>query len=126
MTQKAWANGGAYYGLWITSGEAEVTPRIEIDCEQSTSGKCLATGAEKGAIEDPSSPVRVYVKNVVQSKGDTVLVVTKMGAALNASGGPSITVTGGPIGVTMSFPDASLGTVVAMGTYKWRCEKIEE
>jgi hypothetical protein len=125
MNQNAWANGGAFKGFWTTSAQIEIKPRIEINCEQTSNGKYVATGSEKGVIEDLVSPIRIYVKNVVQSNNDTVYIVTKMGAALEASGGPSIKVTGGPIGITMSFPDASLSVVVAMGSYKWRCEKSD-
>lgn len=124
MEQDAHAWGGAYYGIYFTTGEAQATPNIDISCEETEDG-CRANASEKGAIEDISSPVRVYIKNVIQSSGDTVTVTTQMGAALNASGGPSISVSAGPVSISMSFPDASLSKTYAMGTYKWRCERSE-
>lgn len=126
MTQLAWAAGGAYYGLYYTSDKVVLEPSIGVSCEQGEDGKCIAQASEQGAIELNRSPVRAYVKNVIVASGDTVTVVTKMGAALSASGGPSITVTAGPVGITMTFPDASLSAVYAMGTYRWRCERVEQ
>jgi len=126
MTQLAWAAGGAYYGLYYTSDKVVLEPSISISCEQGDDGKCIAQASEQGAIELHRSPVRAYVKNVIVASGNAVTVITKMGAALSASGGPSITVTAGPVGITMSFPDASLSAVYAMGSYRWRCEQSEE
>ena len=125
LSERCWANGGAYYGLWLTSGEADVTPNVTIHC-RCVGGNCVASASEVGLIEDINGPVRVYIKNVITPSGNTVEVTTKMGAALNASGGPSVTVTVGPVGIDMSFPDASLSLVSAMGTYIWQCVKETE
>ena len=122
IEQEAWADGTVWYGIWTTKGDAEATPKVQIFCDQTTEGKCGAGKSEKGKIEESDGPVRVSIKNVIEVSGDTVTLVSKMGSALSASGGPSISVSAGPISIGMSFPDASHSFVYAMGSYVWRCE----
>nr|QNO54371.1 hypothetical protein DIMBOPOO_00044 [Methanosarcinales archaeon ANME-1 ERB7] len=121
IIQRAWAYGDAYYIFWFTSGVASAEPSIEIKCVVDSYNECRAFWSETGAIEDTTRQMSVYIKNVIEPHGDEIEVVTKMGSALNASGGPSVTLTAGPIGITMPFPDASLSSVYAMGTYRWLC-----
>lgn len=121
---KAW--GGAYYVLYFTTGEAEATPTVTIICEDgNNAGSCLADGSETGSHDVPDPPVRVRVVNAIAPSGNRVRVTTVMGAALNASGGPSVQIAPGGIGATLTFPDASLATQTAMGTYRWICEPVE-
>lgn len=121
---KAW--GGAYYVLYFTTGEAEAVPTVTIVCEDGNQGgSCLADGSETGSNDVPDPPVRVRVVNAIAPSGNRVRVTTVMGAALNASGGPSVQIAPGGIGATLTFPDASLASQTAMGTYRWICEPVE-
>lgn len=126
LSQSAWASGGAFYGLYFATGQVGVTPHVEVVWDSRVHPHEGQTAASStGDIEQTQSPVRVYVKNVIISDGDTVTVITKMGAALHASGGPNIDVSGGPVGISMSFPQASLSAVTAMGTYRWQADHAD-
>lgn len=120
---KAW--GGAYYGIYFTTGTVKVTPTVTVVCEDNDGNTCLADASETGDTGLPDPPVRVKVVNAITSSASRVRVTVVMGAALSASGGPSIAIAPGGIGPTLSFPDASLTATTAMGTYRWRCEPGE-
>lgn len=120
------ARGGAYYVLYFTGGLAEATPTVTIMCEDGDSdGSCLADASETGSNDTNDPPVRVRVVNSISASGSRVRVATVMGAALNASGGPSVSFSQGGLGVSLTFPDASLADQTAMGTYRWICEDEE-
>lgn len=122
MTQLAWAAGGVYYGLYFTTARLEISPAIRVSCQRSDD-LCRAHAVEQGQVACYRAPVRICVSNVLSLNDDTVTVVTQMGAALNASAGPSITASAGGLGGSLSFPDASLAVTVAMGSYQWGCER---
>ena len=119
---KAW--GGAYFVVYFTTGVVEVNPSVAIICEEGN-GSCLADGSETNpnSLNDP--PVRVKVVNSISSSGPRVRVAVAMGAAVRASGGPSVAIAPGGVGPSISFSDASLDNNTPMGTYRWICEETE-
>lgn len=125
MTEKAEAWGGAYYGIYITSGHATATPVVNIICEDGDGGKCLADASEVNPNNGEDPPVQVQILNNVSQSGSRVRVAVVMSAALNASGGPTLTIAPGGVGGSIAWPDASFHPNVPMGTYRWVCEPSE-
>lgn len=126
LKEKISTRGGAYYYIYYSTGHAQVEPSITVICEEGDDNTCLADGSEQGLIDANDPPVRVYAKNVIQPTNNKLRVTAVFGAALNASGGPSVAAPAGPATLTLTFPDASFAPVAAMGTYRWICEKAEE
>ncbi len=101
-------------------------PTVAITCEDGDDAVCLADGSEQGSNDTNDPPARVRVVNLITSSGSRVRIATVMGAALNASGGPTVSLSASGAGVSLSFPDASLMNQTATGTYRWICEPEEE
>lgn len=123
---KVW--GGIYYGIYYTTRTITASPTLVIVCENcagENGSHCLAYAGETGNTSLSSPPVSIEIANVVSLLMDRVQVTVAMGAALNASGGPSLAIAPGGIGPTLSFPDTSHAMTTAMGTYRWRCEPGE-
>ena len=112
--------GGAYYGLWYRNGSPKAIATLDVQCYDSD--PCKIVGSLTGKIESIDSVVRVYTSVVKEESGDTLKVTVTMGAALNASGGPEVTIgKEGVAGVKMTWPDSTYSSSEAMGTFVWKC-----
>ncbi|HEY82072.1 MAG TPA: hypothetical protein G4O01_02140 [Dehalococcoidia bacterium] len=116
--------GTAYYGFYFTWGVVTTNIIVSIICKL-VEDKCEILTSEKGPKEDTDGPVRVCTANAIEISGDTATIAVEMAAALNASGGPEIKVSKGPVGVSISWPDAEEHRIESMGTYRWKCVREE-
>jgi hypothetical protein len=122
---KARAVGCAYYGLFFTKAKSESKLTTEVFIEESINSKTGELNySEVGSTEVTYNPISVYIKNTIVKDRNTISIIPTLGSLLNASGGPGISMSTGPIGLDMSFPDASISNSFSMGLYKW--EKVVE
>jgi hypothetical protein len=117
----AWVRGQSWRGLWIRGGEVTIDFVVAVECLQAGDA-CVMSCSRRGKTNGEDGVVRLNAEVFEETSDGRLRVSVDIGAALNAAGGPEVTVGPKSVGsAKMAWPDATRSTVESMGRYTWAC-----
>jgi hypothetical protein len=129
LTATGYLFGKAYYVFWLRWGHVNLDLTSKIICEGYCEGEvnqCIADISTTGNSSRQVSIVRGLFDVASTSAGNEVRLVAVFSGSLSADGGPSIEVGKEPLKLSVSWPNATAENTFQAGTYKWRCECLQE
>jgi hypothetical protein len=121
LTLRNWTFGKAWRVLWVRWGNVDITTTRSIICDSA----CKISTSTTGPSQRTESIVTAAISRAEKVSGDTVTIVAAASSALSASGGPTVTVGAAPLTVAFAWPAATYANTSQMGTFVWKCERIE-